>query len=225
MKKKFLTIFSVSILATLLLPFSVLGAVVYERTPAGTSIENPVSFRVSFDELSEICATSTTNYWTLYWKEWWEAGDREVWSIFDDIIPITIKDHTFTGNLPLTEFSQIAISCCSTEYDASCNSAGDLEGDDSEVIFEVIETPVVPVGVIQAGFDENLPDYDMASTTAHIGGLINSTGGLIWLAIGIPLGFYVITQMIKLFDLVIQDKRRTAWWKTHEEGDKEPKRF
>lgn len=64
-----------------------------------------------------------------------------------------------------------------------------------DVSFYVYGIPTPP---ITAGFDEHLPDYTMASTTAYIGGLVSSTGGLIWLAMGIPLGFFVIKRVISL---------------------------
>jgi hypothetical protein len=43
-----------------------------------------------------------------------------------------------------------------------------------------------------------LPVDALASTTAYIGDLVGSVGGFIWLAIGVPLGFYVIKKVIGL---------------------------
>ena len=43
-----------------------------------------------------------------------------------------------------------------------------------------------------------LPEGALASTTAYIGDLITDAGAFIWLAIGIPLGFYVVKKVIGL---------------------------
>lgn len=43
-----------------------------------------------------------------------------------------------------------------------------------------------------------LPDTAIASTTAYIGDLFTDLGVFVWLAIGIPLGFYVISKVISL---------------------------
>jgi hypothetical protein len=44
----------------------------------------------------------------------------------------------------------------------------------------------------------DLPADAVASTTAYIGTLISDLGVFIWLAIGIPLGFYVVRKVIAL---------------------------
>jgi hypothetical protein len=43
-----------------------------------------------------------------------------------------------------------------------------------------------------------LPEDAIASSTAYIGDIFTDTGALIWLAIGIPLAFYVIKKVIGL---------------------------
>ena len=43
-----------------------------------------------------------------------------------------------------------------------------------------------------------LPTDAVSSTTAYIGDLFGSLSPFIWLAIGIPLGFYVIKKVISL---------------------------
>lgn len=39
-------------------------------------------------------------------------------------------------------------------------------------------------------------ESNLASTTAYIGELFSDLGPFIWLAIGIPLGFYVIKRIV-----------------------------
>jgi len=41
-----------------------------------------------------------------------------------------------------------------------------------------------------------LPGDALASTTAYIGSIITDIGPFVWLAIGIPLGFYVIKKVV-----------------------------
>jgi hypothetical protein len=43
-----------------------------------------------------------------------------------------------------------------------------------------------------------LPENVIATTTAYIGDLFTSAGALVWLAIGIPLAFYVVRKVISL---------------------------
>jgi len=43
-----------------------------------------------------------------------------------------------------------------------------------------------------------LPGGAVAATTAYIGDLLESAGPFVWLAIGIPLGFYVIRKVVSL---------------------------
>jgi len=43
-----------------------------------------------------------------------------------------------------------------------------------------------------------IPSDALASTTAYIGSVITDLGGFIWLAIGIPLGFYVVKKVISV---------------------------
>jgi hypothetical protein len=43
-----------------------------------------------------------------------------------------------------------------------------------------------------------LPTDALASTTAYIGDLFTSLSVFVWLAIGLPLGFYVIRKVISL---------------------------
>jgi len=43
-----------------------------------------------------------------------------------------------------------------------------------------------------------LPTDAVASSTAYIGSLITDLGPFVWLAIGVPLGFYVIKKVIAI---------------------------
>jgi hypothetical protein len=43
-----------------------------------------------------------------------------------------------------------------------------------------------------------LPANALASSTAYIGDLVTDLGPFVWLAVGIPLGFYVIKKFMGL---------------------------
>ena len=43
-----------------------------------------------------------------------------------------------------------------------------------------------------------LPEGAVSSTTAYVGSLFSDISPFIWLAIGIPLGFYIIRKVISL---------------------------
>lgn len=43
-----------------------------------------------------------------------------------------------------------------------------------------------------------LPSDALSSSTAYIGSVVNDVGPFIWLAIGVPLGFYVVKKVIGL---------------------------
>ena len=43
-----------------------------------------------------------------------------------------------------------------------------------------------------------IPEGAVATTTAYISDTISSVGPLLWLAIGVPLGFYVIKRVLAL---------------------------
>jgi hypothetical protein len=43
-----------------------------------------------------------------------------------------------------------------------------------------------------------LPTEALASTTAYIGDVFSGVGALLWLAIGVPLGFYVIKKVMTI---------------------------
>ena len=186
MNKKILTIFSVAILSTLILPSFVLGAVIYERTPAGLEINNPVKFDISgvLDTypLGQSWRISTTD----------DNWDSLYWGCF------LTNDGIIEENLPLETYLYVDLRVYSND---TCFVPGqiateELEANAENPIFEVV-APVL-VGPIKAGFDEHVPGTAITSITAYIGDLFTSTGPFLWLFMGIPLAFLVIDKVIKL---------------------------
>jgi len=192
MKNKILVF---TILLMFSIPFSVFGALSYSRTPDGFTIENPIHFEISFDDYyADTGITAGYDYWDFYIDlEYGGVGDVGL------CLASTTKEVSFDIDLPLDTSWFTAFSGFPTLADCQNgeNTSPDWDyieiiGEMEEPIFEVVAGE--PVGVITGGFE----DYEMSSTTAYIGDLINSMGGFIWLIIGIPLGFWIIKETIKL---------------------------
>lgn len=184
MKNKILV--STILLMLFLFPFSVLGATIYERTPSGYTIENPVSFEVGFDTWGEVCSKPESVKWAI--QVFGVVGYELIWE--SDNQASTTKSVIFETNLSFLEYQAVVFDCRDIN-DITTYDSHPLESDPfGDPIFEVIAPPVIPP--ITAGFE----DYTMASTTAYIGDLWNSAGVYIYLFIGIPLGFWIIKRVI-----------------------------
>jgi len=204
MNKKILTIFSVAVLSTLILPSFVLGAYSYDRSPAGYEITSPVSFEISFDDYADLELTASSTYWGIFINL--HLGEFD--NYFSECIPITTTDHTFIMDLPVGFGTDDIFARGDVSYE-TCMADAQYEGiyfeSNGEGVFLIVETPETPVvvGPIKAGFDEYMPDMSITSTTAYIGDLTLSSGPLLWLFMGIPLAFFVIR---KTLDLLYPDK-------------------
>lgn len=172
----------------LLVGNQVFGAVSYERTPSGYTIENPVSFYISFDDYSEICDIEEFDWWSVYIYSEHPENEQEIFSE-DRIVPTT-KSHTFVETLPLGIYTEIKPACCDIEecYDTD----PELEKEEWTLggIFEVVEIPVLSYLTIPA----QLP----ADMLAYSGNLFTDLGLLITMTAGLPIGFKVIKKIIAL---------------------------
>lgn len=181
MKNKIL-VFTI-LFAIFLFPFVVLGQPAYERNPSGSEIENPVSFTL-------------TNVFTEY-------PSCSSWHL--KLTPATtspcqtLTTDTWEVSLPLGEYTWLQGECFSSgNCTTGLEEQWDVEGiDNPDVIFEVIATPPPPY----EGDFITITTSSLASTTAYVGDLFNSISPLVLLAIGVPLGFYIINQIIKFATL------------------------
>ena len=82
---------------------------------------------------------------------------------------------------------------CSVEYQCIEDSEGEFGT--LEACENVCVAPPPPQG---GNSVFTLPGEALANTTAYIDSFISDTGVFIWLAIGVPLGFYVIKKVIVL---------------------------
>lgn len=180
MIKKFLLI---SLFIVLLLPIkSVLGAITYSRSPAGFSIQNPISFDVSFDTWDgTFCDIYEADGWSLRYGQ--PAGD-----IYSVILPTSTLAYDFVENLPLSTYMSVTFACYQGEV--LVGEGMTLEFDGGENLFEV-------VGAGGAFF--TLPTSTLTNLQANIGQLVTDTSLLWILAIALPLGFWLISKIIRIF--------------------------
>lgn len=185
MKKPFLTI-SILTAGFLIVPAFCLGAVTYLRTPAGYTIQNPVSFEVTFDTeedfLAECPYPGFQNYWGLYFT-YGETG--ELWTI---ALASTTLSYNFILNLPIADDYLTVSGMCADTPDFTLGTSfvatPFFERDDPNVIFEVV------------GKFFTLPENAIASTTNTVGDLVDAVFPFIAVFVGLPLGFYVVKKWL-----------------------------
>ena len=186
MKNKFLI---VSIFAgAFFVPAFCLGAIDYSRTPAGSNITSPVSINFSadsFDDLELVGNLPALSYWIYL-----DGGEE---NFFGDCHTSTDLSFTDIINVPTgEEILGVFIRGFTEENCTGLTSDRDegLEGDGGSVIFRISSIPVVG-GII------TLPGNALSSTTEYTGEVMESIGAFLWLAIGVPLAFYVIAKWLK----------------------------
>jgi len=195
MKKIF--IFS---LAFLLVPFFVSGAVTYERTPSGYTIENPVSFDVAVDSFSDlVCPEGYQNYWEIYL--WTGAEEGQAFERAYGCNASSTLSQYEEDTLPVGDYTSVDINCYDTLEDCeadpycstSCSSGINLEGVSyPEILFEVVEGETSgEIVTINSGFISGFLDY--------IGQLFSDLKYLIILIIGLPLAFWVVKRVVEVF--------------------------
>ena len=193
MKNKILYFIPIILLLMFLLPSSVLGAVVYERTPELFETYNPVSLYFHADNYAEM-----KTYCNDYDFEWWEIVYIKIpsGSYYTGLTASSTQDKTFVEEMDLGEYQAVQLKCY---IDYENPREGDtininLEMEGSQIaIFEVKE-----YGIIGKSLYYLSKTTAIASTTAYIGDLFNSFGGYIWLIIGIPLGFWILVEVLVL---------------------------
>jgi hypothetical protein len=185
MIKKFLLI---GLFIALLLPMkTALGVVTYSRSPAGYTIQNPVSFDVSFDDYyTDTGCSEGYDYWGIYIED----VDTSSYMSQTPHPSSTTLNQIFILNLPANVYNRLDFVCEEHEFDEGTNTGYPIESNGGEPIFEVVEA-VAPTG----GF-LTLPTSTISDLQAQIGQLVTDSS-LIWiLAIALPLGFWIIYKMI-----------------------------
>lgn len=175
--------FSLLVAGLLFAPAFCLGVVTYSRTPAGFTIQNPVSFDIAFDELADICPTPPPPYWTVY------AQDAVLEFYFPECLngDETPDGYIFEENLPLGEYAIVMSKCYATLTDCE-NHTNELSGNTvfEDEGFEVIAGGPASIFTIPAGA--------VGTTTNVIGDLVDAIFPFIALFAGVPLAFVVIAK-------------------------------
>ncbi|MCJ7792957.1 MAG: hypothetical protein MUP45_03190 [Candidatus Marinimicrobia bacterium] len=191
--KKIILIFSALLLV---LPFSVFGAVSYERTPAGTSITSPVQIEVSFGNWAEVGFPEEVNFWNVVVAQSIEK------SLFgSNCLPITILSGDFSIPLPVEDYYSVSFGGGLTEQNCIDGVEGGeifLEGDDTSVIFSVAN--FIPIG-------SNV----ITGAVAYINDVAVGIYPLLFLFIGVPLAFWVIGKVVDLFPHEKDKKKGFEW--------------
>ena len=187
MKKKIILI---TLFLALLLPIkTAFGAYSYSRTPSGYTINNPVSFDVSFDSYADFAFPATSSdYWRLEIQG--DLGNTDF-----TCLPTSTLSISQEFNLPLDIYWQVFAQGFSNENCSMDRQDGvyveeDLE--DPGMIFEVVESGG------SAGVFFTLPTSTLTDLQAHIGDLVTDTSLLWIIAIALPLGFWMISKVIRI---------------------------
>ena len=156
----------------------------YSRTPTGTFIKSPIHMEVSFTDFEEFCSTSPLTQ--ADWKvRVWDLPD---WINFYDteVIASTTKSAVFDLALPISEY--VAINpVCFTGGTWSDSGFYFEYIDDYATIFEIITYTYLPLSSTFA-----------SSTLAYAGQLFTDLSLVVYLTIGLPLGFWIIKKIISL---------------------------
>jgi hypothetical protein len=196
MKIKIL-IFGLFFLAGLLFSMPVF-AYTYTRTPAGYTIQNPVSFDVLFDEAWEggdgQCQDDDTN-WTI------EITNDE--DIILEYLASSTKTYVFETSLPTGVYRGVVVWCY-----PSLTRAVILEGDFFTDIFEVVSAPEGTGGNIIT-----LPTNMATSMLAYAGQSFSDLAPLLLIGIGLMLAFWLISNALRLTNILdkTKSKKINSW--------------
>src|SRR3989337_711497 len=191
MKKLFFIILSLFIM-----PFFCYADYSYVRNPSGREIPSPVNISFSFDNVSEINFSESVNFWNLDieggsgWGE--EYPYNAAWS---ECYPISEKTISYSVNLPVgADMNSFAIQGYYTDDECTYGGEDELsepitgyEWNGMNDHFIIIASKIITIGTASS-----------TDTMAALGTLFTDLWTLIALAIGIPLAFYVIRQILRL---------------------------
>lgn len=177
--------------SALLIASPALGAVTYDRTPLSPTVTSPVTISVAFDDFNtDFSAEGACDGADC---SWWGIGVIPVSNVAfrytDGCFASTTKSHIATIALPAGEYESVLpiIGRTQVECEALAFDGGIyFEGPDPTAFW------------ITAGYNI-LPMSDApTSILSWIGGLFTDVRALILLAVGLPLGFWLIKKVIKM---------------------------
>jgi len=166
------------------------AAVVYERTPGGTEITSPVAFAVSVDDFDadigpECNAGIDDNFWGVG-----VAEEDNLNRYASDFVASSSLSGNFSIALPVGYDAWDVFIQCSADGVSLDTQGAQLEGGGVGSVFIIVETSGVIV----------LPTSFAPELTANVSAQLANDGIVLLLAIaiGIPLVFYVLNELIGL---------------------------
>ena len=174
----------------LFLGSNVLGIVTYERTPAGYTISNPISFEVN--EGGSWCVVESAGSALSWYLEFTNDDFVEFYST--DCVPISQDNNVFIENLPIDVYVGVDLNCCGFDDCRDYSWRRSLEDAAGFPVFEVIELPPPPPPLTFIPISTNF----VSSALAYVGYATTGLGPLLYLVIGAPFAFWVIRKVIAL---------------------------
>lgn len=177
------------ILSLLLIPNFAFAVISYTQTPAGFFPTSPVRIQVSFTDPVEACELDCGagdppfTQWNIEL-----FGNAPDWDFVasSPLVNCAINSQTYDFILPVgTEVGAISFGC-------GVVGDGTAIIDTGFEIFEVIE---------QNNHIISTTTENVNSMLGYVGQIFTDLGVWIWVAIGIPVGFYVVKRVIKLVSL------------------------
>jgi len=203
--KKFFPILTIILAGLFCLPAFCFAAITYSRTPAGLTPENPIIINFSFDDwetdLQPLIGCPNVGEEDINLCQFWiavcdntgihcnnQSGSVATYTPF---YSTSTKNISYSFDLPAGDYTAMGIN---SGYDNVPDGGDYLEGDEEGIIFTIsAETPAGPGQIL------NIDPSGPANILAFSGRLFTDTQQLIFLAIGLPVGFWIIYKLIGMF--------------------------
>lgn len=201
MKKKIIAIFVVGfVLSGLMTASNSYASINYIRVPAtleiSTELFSPDIFVMLEDNFSELGCVASASYWNVviedsnnnwYWNNGWTIPNTNLqWQ----------NDFMFYPDLIGYDFIRVFPICC---FDDFCSNFVEndmsFEGGTGETIFSVVAG--VPTGGLPLD-NVRVASGSVATIVGYGQSILDNLGSIWALVIGLPLGFWFITRVIKL---------------------------
>ena len=168
-------------------PISALAVLNYTRTPEGEEITSPVSFEVSFDELSDIECEETEH---LFWGVGVVSENSYPNPVVLECVSTSTFSHTFEYSLEEGDYYLVGAYCGVDEE--SCENleqlpSYDLEGDEGnpDTIFEVVKTALF-----------EFPSDFLSTATDYLASTLDAVKIPLALVFGISLMMWIVNWIV-----------------------------
>ncbi len=161
------------------------GAVIYERTPTGYTIFNPITFSVSVDSFEELNLSGNNPFWGIVLR-----NDLGCVAVSQNCVSIDTLSLNLTENFPQQAYKQVVVyggpACGSCDYFYETGII--LETD---YPFEIIAPPPPPeYNILPVGSDF------VSGLLAYAGRLFTDLAPAVGLLIGFAIAFWFIYKFL-----------------------------